>query len=187
MITCHHCNAELDPIVPDCDECGRPVGSRPLDRAGDRFTVWRGVDLPPFCVRCGAPARDVRWKRTYYWHEPFLYLLILAGFVVYVIVALVLRKRFELEVPMCEAHWLRRGKLQKVAVALLVPMVGFIVLAFAGNFDKVGAIACPGAILTLLASLIVYMASERSLTPRRITDDSAEFSGASPEFLAVLE
>ncbi len=187
MEVCKHCQAPLDDVSSDCDECGRPIGTRPIEVHGDQFTIWRGEELPPFCVRCGAPARGERWKRNYSWHEPAIYLLILAGVLVYVIVAMVVRKQIALDVPICEAHWQRRRKLQKVAIGLLVLMVGLVVLAIATNMDSVGPFACPGAFLAGVAALIVHSAAERSLRPKRITDDWGEFAGASPEFLAVLE
>jgi len=182
---CHHCDAPTDEALTTCDECGRPVGTHPIERSGARFTVWRGAVLPPFCVRCGAPARDDRWKRTYYWHEPALYVLIVAGVLVYAIVAMIVRKKIELAVPMCEAHWQRRGRLRKIALALLVLAVGLVALAI--GVESVAPFSCCGAFLAGLASLIVYLVSERSLSPKRITDEYAEFGGASPEFLAVLE
>lgn len=187
MSVCNHCNAPTDDILTTCDECGRPLGTRPIERSGDRFTIWRGEVLPPFCVRCGAPPRSAPWKRTYYWHEPALYLLIFAGFLVYVIVAMVVRKKFELAVPICEAHWQRRSRLQHVAIALLALTVGLIVLAIWVGGETLPPFACPGAFVAGLASLIVYSISERSMSPKRITDDFAEFAGASPAFLAVLD
>lgn len=186
MSVCRHCDTPHDGISSDCYECGRPIGSRPIEVHRDQFTIWRGEELPPFCVRCGAPERSERWKRSYYWHEPALYLLVFAGLLVYVIAAVLVRKRIDLDVPICEAHWQRRRKLQKVAIGLLVLMVGLVVLAIATNMDSVGPFACPGAFLAGVAALIVHSVAERSLRPKRITDDWGEFAGASPEFLVVL-
>ena len=42
------------------------------------------VSLPAVCVKCGQPA-TVQKKKVYYWHTPWLYLVILAGILVLVV------------------------------------------------------------------------------------------------------
>ena len=61
-------------------------------REGNVLIVRKNVALPPRCVKCGAPAEGPLMKRTYYWHDPILYILILAGILIYAIVALIVRK-----------------------------------------------------------------------------------------------
>jgi hypothetical protein len=184
---CEHCRAPIDDTMSDCLECGRPLGSRPIERHGYRFKIWRGTELPPVCVRCGAPAREKPWKRSFYWHEPALYLTILLGVLVYVIIAVVVRKRIDLDVPMCEAHWRRRALLRKVSYGMLALAVGLVVLAFSVRGEAAPGFACLGSFVTGVAALFVHGAADRSIQPKRITDDYAEFAGASPQFLAVLD
>ena len=46
-------------------------------RQGDRIVATRDSDLGDACVKCGAPAEGWRWNKTLYWHEPWVYILIL--------------------------------------------------------------------------------------------------------------
>ncbi len=72
-------------------------------REGDRLFIPAGGQLPPYCITCGEPAEDYIHQR-FTWHHPLLYLLIFWGFLPYVIVALIVRKKMEVEVPMCRHH-----------------------------------------------------------------------------------
>src|SRR5260370_36502587 len=72
------------------------------------------VVLPPLCVKCGAPANDKPVVKSFYWHNPAIYLVILAGVLIYLIVAVIVRKGIEVSVPLCALHSKRRS----IAVAL---------------------------------------------------------------------
>jgi hypothetical protein len=68
-------------------------------------------DLPEVCMKCGAPAA-VRKRKTFSWYPPWVALLLLAGLLPFIIVALILTKRRTVDAPLCEDHtnhWLWRG------------------------------------------------------------------------------
>jgi hypothetical protein len=48
--------------------------------------------LPDRCVKCNAPAAGHRWEKRLYWHHPLIYLSLLAGALIYVVIALIARK-----------------------------------------------------------------------------------------------
>ena len=63
-------------------------------------TVWRNNSvlvmtkealLPNRCIKCNAPAEE-QLKHRLTWHHPGLYLLALASILIYVVVAMVVRK-----------------------------------------------------------------------------------------------
>ena len=57
-------------------------------------------DLPAVCMKCGAPATT--WKsKTFSWHPPWVYVLILIGLLPFAIVAMVLTKRRTILAPLC--------------------------------------------------------------------------------------
>src|SRR5690349_16062585 len=74
-------------------------------RDGNRLVMYKGATLPDRCVHCNEPANGRRLKRTLYWHHPLIYLVVLAGVLVYVIVALVVRKRAVVMIGMCDRHY----------------------------------------------------------------------------------
>lgn len=69
-----------------------------------------------------APANGQRLKRSLSWHHPALFLVVLAGLLVYVIVALIVRQTAKIEVGICDTH--RRRRLVAIAAGWLVFLSG---------------------------------------------------------------
>ena len=46
-------------------------------RDGKNLVVTRGAELPPICIRCGQAATGGFLRQKLYWHEPWLYILLL--------------------------------------------------------------------------------------------------------------
>jgi hypothetical protein len=152
-------------------------------RDGDKLVVGRGAVLPPLCVKCGQPSSGRPLKKTFYWHSPWLYLLILPGLLIYFIVALALRKRFDLALPLCEAHRSRRTTMLWIGGLLSLCVVIFPIIGAAiGKDDLVGPLVGFG-FLFLLVGLIVLSIGSATIRPNRIDDDRAEFKGAGRDFL----
>src|SRR5687767_13019351 len=81
------------PVIPYAAPLYGQTGSAEAAwRQGDLLVVRKGARLPHACVKCGLPGDGRPLRRTYYWHEPWVYITILAGLLVYVIIALVLRQ-----------------------------------------------------------------------------------------------
>src|SRR5437899_10396300 len=80
------------------------------------------VYLTPLCEKCGQPATDKPVVKTFSWHHPALYLLIFFGVLVYVIVALIVRKTIRVGVPMCAQHKQRRC--MWITLAWVLPLNG---------------------------------------------------------------
>jgi hypothetical protein len=145
-------------------------------------------DLPPYCLRCGAPARK-RIGKNFAWYPPWVNLLIFIGLLPAAIVALVLTKRMRVEAPMCARHrWHWAGRI----LAVLVSLLGIIFLTAllvvlappdeAGAFFSLGLIS--GTLLLLTGGLILHFTSIR---PVEITDRSITLTGVSEEFVEALE
>jgi hypothetical protein len=55
-----------------------------ITRDGEKLIIPAGMAfptalLPPVCVKCGAPADGKPVEKTFYWHPPWLYVLIFAA------------------------------------------------------------------------------------------------------------
>ncbi len=102
-------------------------GAYPIARDGQRLIIaaampGQTIPLPPPCVKCGAPANGKPVDKNFSWHHPALYLLILAGVLVYAIVAVIVRKSVRLRVPLCAQHAQRRSL--AITLAWVIPLVG---------------------------------------------------------------
>lgn len=144
-------------------------------RDGKLLVVRKGATFPDRCVRCNAPAEGYRLRRNLSWHHPLIYLILLANLLIYIIVALVVRKTAKLEVPLCPEHRASRRNVLLMAWGLVlasVPVgialgqalpdaqlwVAFVVgfgLFLAGAFY--GAIAAPPVVATRIDDYFVWL------------------------------
>ena len=65
--------------------------------------MTRQALLPNRCIKCNEPAGRTL-KRTLSWHHPALYFSIFGGALIYVLLALILRKTAIVEIGLCEDH-----------------------------------------------------------------------------------
>lgn len=75
--------------------------------AGNKFVVSHDSVLPSCCVKCGNPPAEPWLRKTFSWHNPFLYLLIISP-VINIIVALIAQKKIKLSV-LQKSHLLPRA------------------------------------------------------------------------------
>src|SRR5258708_33936931 len=86
---------------------------------GDKMIVPQGALLPTnICIKCGAPANGKPLKKNYYWHSQWIYILILSP-LIYIIVAMIVRKQQLLYLPLCDEHRARRKRIILIGWGLI--------------------------------------------------------------------
>jgi len=181
---CGACGKQsMVPGAKHCGHCGRALDWQPVQRVGRELIVWRGGTLPPYCVKCGLAAHQQPVVRKFYWHSPLLYLTILAGILIYAIVALIVRKRFDLGVPLCESHFRQRRIWMSVAAGLMLMAFPALIVGITYDSPLAGILICLAA---LLGGAILWSAVAPILRPTRITDELAIFRGAHESFFGRL-
>jgi hypothetical protein len=157
------------------------VAGMPVWRDKGAFVTVDKTSLPDVCVKCGAHGRGRRYRRTYYWHEPLVYLTILAGLLLYIILAMVVRKKATVEFSLCETHAAKRrnGILGGWAV------VGLGILMFvgagAGVIDEPAALVVLG-IVCVFGGLIAASMAARTLYPQKIQKPYVWLRGSGKPF-----
>jgi hypothetical protein len=151
--------------------------------------------LPMVCMRCGEPATVTRSKNMS-WCPPWVGVLILAGLLPYLIVAIVLTKRTHVQGPFCDrhkGHWLSRV-LIVASTAVLVAMVGIgaIVLVSAAprqrGDESLTGLVCLGGFVLFLAWLIAMMIVQNTaIRPKEITDYDIVLTGVCDAFVDAVE
>ncbi|HEY7405779.1 MAG TPA: hypothetical protein VIB39_19795 [Candidatus Angelobacter sp.] len=139
------------------------------------------VNLPPVCVKCGQPATGKPVVKTYSWHHPGFYLLILIALLIYVIVALIVRKTVRVGVYLCPQHAQRRSLW--LTLAWVLPLVG-IVDGFV--LPQVGVDTGWTVLLSIalvLSGLVIWAVAGYPIRARSIDAFRAEFSGFCESFL----
>lgn len=152
-----------------------------LHREARVLGVPTGATLPPSCVKCGNPSAVQFVKRNFRWHAPWVYLLILAGVIPFVMVALVAQKSARVAVPFCEQNHVWRKRMYVTGTILLL---GWVPIDFGlAVLDVNGLWIALGSAVMILAGLVVIAIVENSFSPVYVDESYAKFKGAGEQFL----
>jgi hypothetical protein len=165
--------------------CNAAPASARVYRDGKNLIVMRGAELPLICARCGHPATGGLLLKKFYWHERWLYLLLLPGVIWYAIAALLVRKRMDLAIPLCVQHRHRYQLLRRAAISMMVGGGIFVIVSFLVSADNLiyPMLAC---FALLLAGVITWLVAGLFLVPKYIDAALGVFSGPGEQFLAQL-
>ena len=164
-----------------------PLGSSlGMFRKDDRLVVETGATPPHRCVYCNAPGTWEK-RRTFYWCPPWVYALVFLGLLIFVIVAMILRKTIAFEVVLCAKHASQRRRNIAIGWGLfalaIATVVGGNMIDF--NWNVLGWALLAGLFLTV-AGLVVGMRAAAVLSPARIGKRSGCFRRAGKEYVATL-
>jgi predicted membrane channel-forming protein YqfA (hemolysin III family) len=104
----------------------------------------------------------------------------------YVIVALIVRKRIALSIPLCDAHKSIRKERLGIASVLLIACIPLpiAIAVYVGNDAAAGLALVLG--LALFVVGLIFLESASPLKATRIGSTSAEFKGACGDFLQAI-
>lgn len=194
--TCKRCGAPLGSSVPSVIDPGRQgivledgyvlppppsTGMAGVWRNQSQLVMSKDALLPDRCVRCNVPTTG-RLKRRLTWHHPAIYLIIFVALLIYVIVALVLRKTATVEIGLCDEHRAKRRRNLLITWALFgLGIAGFVlaIMMSDGTYLGFGALA-------LLAALIFGVVAVRVVTPAKIDDRFVWLRGVNKDYLEEL-
>ena len=136
-----------------------------------------------------------RKGKQFSWHHPALYFTLLAGVLIYVIVALILTKRRWLSAPFCEQHknhwlWRTAAALGGLALVAAVGAAAFMLVTSAdqGGSDELGGGICLGSIALLLGWLVAVVVIQLgAIRATEITDRSITLTNVAQGFLIAYE
>jgi len=134
------------------------------------------------CIKCNQPSDGRPVKRRMSWHEPVLLVLILAGVLVYVIVAVIVSKKASVTFGVCRRHRVRRrwiiflGWMSIPAAITIGCLVGMLE-------PGVGVLA---GFVVLISMAIVAGVMAPYVTPKKITDNYATLKGCGEDYLQAL-
>jgi uncharacterized membrane protein len=137
--------------------------------------------LPYRCVKCNEPT-EKRLKRKVTWHHPALYLIILVALLIYLIVALIVRKSATVEIGLCEEHQKKRRRNILITWGLVLLSVGSFVMAVMLediNYFLVGFVL-------LIAAIIYSIVAVRLIAPSKIDDKFVWLRGINKDYLDEL-
>jgi hypothetical protein len=156
-------------------------------RRGRVLIMHQRAQLPPICVKSGAPAAT--WlKRDLSWHHPLCYLGLLGGLIPFVILALVMTKRATVHVGLTEEWAARRKKWLMIGwgvglSGLAIFIGGFVLIA---NEVNVGAIGIPLGLVVGLGGAIAGSIGASIVTPKKIDANYVWLNGVHPDVLNMF-
>ena len=168
----------------------QPVWDTPfagLWAQGDVLVMHKLAPLPDVCLKSNLPSTR-RLKRSMSWHHPAFYFLVLLHILVYIIVALIVRKSATIQIPLTDEWYFRRRRRMLIAwcIILLCVTLFFVSLSVADQqawapFVMIGSI--PMALIAAICGLL----SCRMVWPSRMTDQYIWLKGVHPDYLRRLE
>ena len=175
---------EYSPQIPP-----KPGAFPGLWRQGNVLVMHKQAPLPPICLKSGLPA--TKWlRRNLQWHEPWLAITILAGVLVYVIIALIMTKRATLMIGLTDEWAARRRTRMMIALGIVLASFAIGAAGFVlgnrgwGNEGWFSLIAM--GVFTLLGGAIYGQFACRLIWPQRITDQYVWLKGVHPSILDQL-
>lgn len=141
----------------------------------------QGAELPPRCVKCNVPTH-LRLKRRLTWHHPAIYILIFVALLIYLIVAIIVRKAATVEMGLCDEHQAKRRRNLLITWSLvLVGIAGFVLAVMLEDFTYLLA-----GFLALVAAMIYGIVAVRIVAPSRIDDRFVWLKGVNKDYLNEL-
>lgn len=132
--------------------------------------------LPHRCVYCNKPIENLT-KKKIYWHNPLLILLIFLNLLIYLVVALIVRKKVTLYLGICKEH--KQKRLIKIVIACTIVFLS-IFLAFNSIIE------IRITFLITLIGIIYLTVVSNLLSIRKIKNDLVYFSRCGKPFLDSL-
>lgn len=164
------------PGLPTQAQGGPPAS---VFQSGKMLLLLRqGLPLPTDrCFKCNAPATVMK-RKNLSWHHPSIYLGILAGLLVYIILAICLQKKASVEFGLCEGCNSKRKlwiTIWTIAMLSVIPLIALSISQENGIYALVG-------VFTFFAGAIGLLVSLRLGFPKKIDDAQIVLAGSCEEF-----
>jgi hypothetical protein len=149
---------------------------------GKTLIVPKNYAFPPVCLVTGRTDDLVEVRRKLSWHASGVYLLILINLLIYIIVAMVVRKTSEHTFYLSRQERDSRRKWTVVGWITVLAGIGSLVVGAAMETPAM-IIACP---ILLIAGIVVFYTKVQLLRAERISETSASIRGIAPAVMNQL-
>jgi uncharacterized protein YacL len=160
-----------------------------------RVKIWKSeIDkglLPRVCMVCGADA-DRTQREKFSWVPQWVVILILAGPLVWAIVAAVLRKSMAVDCPVCEKHvrhwfWRKAVLVLGLLGTIAGVLVGILLVSNPETKQIAGYVLVSSFVFFLLVLVVAAVYSTTGIRPVEITDKTITLTSVHREFVDALE
>ena len=175
---------QFNPYTPPANHASQDSLSVPYWVEGKCLVMpMTQVELPHRCVRCNAPVTEPIKTRKVYWHTPALYLLILLSWLIYIIVALIVRKKVLVKPGLCEEHLKKYNTWLYTSWGVFaLSFITLIVNANGSDSSELFGLS----ILGILVGILMVVINSRVLSIHKIVGDRVYFKKCGQAFLDSL-
>jgi hypothetical protein len=159
-----------------------PAKNHTAWREGKKVVAHSQTALPPRCYKCNQDVTTAPLTRKLLWHPIGYYLFIFFNVIVYVIVAMIVRKKATLDIYLCDRHI--RCRKNFIIGGWCGAVLGIFAI-FGGIIFNLGWLLALGVVV-IVAAAVTGIAGARLASPTRIKGDKIWLSGSGKEFLASL-
>lgn len=173
-------NPYAAPAAPPSSSSGGSLAGSGCWRDGKDLVLEDGGELPARCVKCNRRAETPIKARRLYWHSPLVYLTLLFNVLIYIVVALIVRKSVVVKPGLCQEC--REARNRRMLYSWLTVLGGIAGVAFGLKGDY-GALALAG-LLMVPAGLLAALFTTRLVWAAKIDPPITRLRGCSDAFLA---
>ncbi|MEO1295939.1 MAG: hypothetical protein AAFW75_09065 [Cyanobacteria bacterium J06636_16] len=155
-------------------------------RSGNLLVMQRDAELPDRCIKTNQPANGRRFKATLYWHHPAIYFVLLINLIVYLVVAIIVRKKATVYFGVTEETLRKRRR--TILWSCSVGLAGIVLFfaAFSLQSESVmGTLVFLGFSL-ILGGLIGGIIKATLVRVARMEDEYIWLRGVNKDYLALL-
>src|SRR5687768_5599711 len=157
-----------------------------LWRKGKLLVMHKAARLPNRCVKSNVPT-ERRLKRSLSWHHPLIFAIVLVNLLIYLIVALAVRKTAKISIGLSDKWFAKRHRAIFIGWTLVLASIGLFVAGIVMvDQNDMYALLFLASFLVFLTGAIYGLLAARMVAPTRITDTHIWLSGVCPEFLREL-
>ena len=181
----HDMSQPLNPYTPPAQHRGgaivapgQPMANAQFWREGEQLVTNRTsgtVTLPDHCVRCGQRAVQ-RLDKSFQWHPRWLGFVVIASPIIYLILAMFLRKKVQIDFGLCDEHAKKRSTAIIIAVGGSLLSLAVLIGGAVGDAWPVSLIGTLG----FLAAIVTSAMMMRTLQPTKMDDNYAWFKAEQP-------
>lgn len=157
------------------------VGLSGVWRDRSVLVMSKGGELPARCVKCNQPT-SLRLKKKLTWHHPALYILVFVALLIYLIVAMILRKSATVQLGLCEEHLAKRRL--NIIITLSMVVLGFAGFVVGAMYEDLIYVLI--GFLLLIAAVIYALVAVKIVSASKIDDRFVWLTGVNKDYLNEL-
>lgn len=155
---------------------------------GKLLVMTREVELPDRCIKCNLPADGYKLERKLSWHPGLVYALLAISPLIYIVIALIVRKRATIHVGLCEQH--RKRRKRAIATGWIASLGGLGMLfsgfAVVERYETPGALLCLSGVFVFFFGILFALFRGQTCSAKKIDKQLVRVAQIDRSYLASL-